>query len=182
MYRVIRFVGIIICRILFRFEIKGKENLKQDTNFIVAGNHRSNWDPIFVAMNLGTNVAFFAKKELYVNPFTRFILNKSNAIKVDREKADIKAIKDVMRTLKNGNNLIFFPEGTRNVDGTAKAKDGIHLIAKRTGTNIVPCHIESSYKIFSKVKITFGEIIDVDEFEKLEGDFSENLMDRIASL
>lgn len=35
MYRVIRFVGIIICRILFRFEIKGKENLKQDTNFMV---------------------------------------------------------------------------------------------------------------------------------------------------
>ena len=87
-----------------------------------------------------------------------------------------------MRALKNGNNLIFFPEGTRNVDGTAKAKDGIHLIAKRTGTNIVPCHIESSYKIFSKVKMTFGEIIDVDEFEKLEGDFSENLMNRIASL
>ena len=182
MYKIIRFIGIIIGHLCFRFDIKGKEKLNQENNFILAGNHRSNWDPIFLAMNLGTNVAFFAKKELYENPFMRFVLTKSNAIKVDREKADIKAIKDVMRTLKNGNNLIFFPEGTRNVDGTAKAKEGIHLIAKRTGTNIIPCHIETNYKLFSKVKITFGEIINVDEFEQLEGDFSENLMKRILSL
>lgn len=182
MYRIIRFIGIIICKILFRFEIIGIENLKQESNFILAGNHRSNWDPVFLAMNLGHNVAFFAKKELYDNPFIKFVLVNSNAIKVDREKADIRAIKDVMRTLKNGNNLIFFPEGTRNVDGTAKAKEGIHLIAKRTGTDIVPCHIETNYKLFTKVKITFGEIINVDEFEKLEGDFSENLMKRIVSL
>lgn len=182
MYKVIRFVGKIICKLLFRFEIKGKENLNQESNFIVAGNHMSNWDPLFVAMNLGTNVAFFAKKELYENPFIRFILVNSNAIKVDREKADIKAIKDVMRALKDGKNLIFFPEGTRNVDGEAKAKEGIHLIAKRTGTDIIPCHIESNYKIFSKVKITFGEIIKVDDFEQIEGDFSENLMKRIKSL
>lgn len=182
MYKIIRFFGIIILRILFRFEIKGKENLQQESNFIVAGNHRSNWDPMFVAMNLGYNVAFFAKKELYRNFFVRFILNNSNAIKVDREKADIKAIKDVMRAIKNGNNLIFFPEGTRNVDGSAKAKEGIHLIAKRTETDIIPCHIESSYKIFSKVKITFGEKITVQELEKMDGDFSENLMKRISSL
>ena len=37
-------------------------------------------------------------------------------------------------------------------------------------------------ELFSKVKITFGEIINADEFEQLEGDFSENLMKRILSL
>ena len=55
-----------------------------------------------------------------------------------------------------------FPTGTRtkNID-SAEAKKGAALIASRTGAYVVPIFINANYRLFSKIKITVGERIDL---------------------
>jgi 1-acyl-sn-glycerol-3-phosphate acyltransferase len=84
-----------------------------------------------------------------------------------------------MDALKKGEGILIFSQGTR-MEGFENAKGGVAVFALKTGAPIVPVGIRSSYKLFSKIHIHFGEPIPLDEFAGQK--VKTELIDRVMSI
>ena len=83
--------------IFYKYEVIGSENIPDEGNIIIAANHKSNLDPIFIAAAIeNRQVAAIAKKELFKIKPLGYILKKLNVIPINREKTDISTIKSIL--------------------------------------------------------------------------------------
>ncbi|MDR0899479.1 MAG: 1-acyl-sn-glycerol-3-phosphate acyltransferase [Lactobacillaceae bacterium] len=134
---IIYLVKFLIKIITGGIDVRNKQNLPQDDNYILAGPHRAWWDPVFYAVvSLPKRFIFMAKKENFkFKPFGWFI-SKLGAFPVDRENPGPSAIKIPVKELKSGNrSLIIFPSGSRH---SSELLNGAALIARLSGKPIVP--------------------------------------------
>lgn len=159
-YRFLRVIMLLLMRIVHPvIRVKGKENIP-DTAVILACNHSSFSDPIFVVLyaDLPVLPRTMAKKELMKLPVLGWLFRKLGAFPVDRDGADIAAIKTAMKTLRDGNKLVIFPEGTRVRKGKkSEAHSGAMLIATRTQTPVLPIYLTKKKKLFRRIDLVFGE-------------------------
>ena len=159
----------IFSRTFFKFEVIGTENIPSEGNLIIAANHKSNLDPIFVAsaVNKKRKMTAIAKEELFKNKILAKILNKVEIIPINRQNPGLGTIKRILKYIKNDYALVMFPEGTRSkTDDFNNAKAGLSLFATKAKADIVPCTIYSSYKLFKPAKIYFGKHISLEEYYK----------------
>lgn len=174
------------CKVFFKYEVIGLENVPLEGNIIIAANHKSNLDPIFVASSMTTReVAAIAKKELFENRILGFVLGHLNVIPIDRENTGISTVKQILRAIKDGYVLGLFPEGTRvKGKGFGQAKAGLSLFASKGKANVVPISVISSYKLFSRVKIYIGEPIDMSQYfkAKLTNEDHERISEEIMQV
>lgn len=154
-----------ITNILHPTSVEGMENLPKN-GVLLCPNHSSNWDPVLVVLKLPVNyrVHIMAKEELFKNPVLSWILRKVGAFPVSRGHNDINTVRTAMQAIKDGDNLLIFPEGTvvRNgigyVDGLpAHAKAGVAMIGVRTGATLVPVFVDGEKKLFHRTRIIFGK-------------------------
>lgn len=177
----------IWCKIYYRAEILGLENIPKDGALIFCGNHRSYLDPPLMVVTGKRDMRFLAKEELAKNPFLNFLKWVFDAILVKRDEKDVTAVKESLKTLKNGDCIALFPEGTRNgLKKGEKVKDGVAFFAIRTGAKIVPCGIKGGEKGNRKVTITYGKPLDYSEYkgskdkdvlEKITKEVMENIIE-----
>ena len=155
-------------KVFYKYEVIGKENVPSEGNVILAANHKSNLDPIFVAAAIkNRKIATIGKKELFDNKILAAILNKLCVIPIDRDNPGISTIKTILRKLKEGYAIGIFPEGTRvKGEGFGEAKAGLALFAVKGKACVVPISIISNYKIFSKVTIYIDKPISFEEYYK----------------
>lgn len=155
-----------IIRLWHPTTVEGAENIPQEGGVLFCPNHSSNWDPILVvlALPVNTRVRVMGKEELFRNPLLRWLLHKAGAFPVSRGSADIKAVKTAIQTIKSGDNLLMFPEGTviRNgigyVDGLPPhAHSGAAVIGVRAGAKLVPVFTDGEKKAFRPSRIIFGK-------------------------
>lgn len=139
--------------------VTGRENIP-DGPVILCCNHSSFSDPIFVIVcsNLSELPRTMAKKSLMGIPVLGWLYQKLGAFPVDREGADIAAIKTAIKTLRDGRKLLIFPEGTRIRKGKqSESHNGTMLIATRTQTPVLPIYLTAKKKIFRRIDIVFGK-------------------------
>lgn len=166
------------CKLVYRMKVIGKENIPKDGQVIIAGNHRSFLDPPLIEVTCGRYTRFLAKEELTKSKFLAFLGKVFDAILVKRDSKEVKALKESMQTLKNGNCLALFPEGTRNgLEKGEKVKDGVAFFAVRSGAKVVPCGIKGGKKGNWKVVITYGKPLD---FSQYKGSKDKEVLDKIA--
>lgn len=166
------------CKIYYKAEILGTENIPKDGALIFCGNHKSYLDPPLIVVTGKRNMRFLAKQELYNNKFLAFLGWIFDAIAVKRDEKDVTAIKESLQTLKNGNCLALFPEGTRNgLEKGQKVKDGAAFFAVRSGALVVPCGIKGGEKGNRKVTITYGKPLD---FSKYKGSKDKEVLDKVT--
>lgn len=149
-----------LIRFLFRIEAKGLEHVAEGKSLVLCPNHSSGWDPIVLCAVLPPNfrMRMMAKKELMENPILRWLIEKLGGFGVDRGGADLAAVKLSIKTLKDGDNLLVFPEGTRvEKEGDERAKGGVVMIAMRADAKLVPVSLGGKKKLFCKTRIVFGE-------------------------
>jgi 1-acyl-sn-glycerol-3-phosphate acyltransferase len=118
---------------------------------IVAANHSSNLDvPVLgssVMPKLGRRLQWLGKKEILDWPIVGWIARNGGIHGIDRSGADIDAFRLAARILEDGHALFVFPEGTRSHDGRlGEGRDGVAVLALRTGAPIVPIGITGSYE------------------------------------
>lgn len=166
------------CKLVYRMKVIGKENIPKDGQVIIAGNHRSFLDPPLIEVTCGRYTRFLAKEELTKSKFLAFLGKVFDAILVKRDSKEVKALKESMQTLKNGNCLALFPEGTRNgLEKGEKVKNGVAFFAVRSGAKVVPCGIKGGKKGNWKVVITYGKPLD---FSQYKGSKDKEVLDNIA--
>ena len=157
-------VGFIV-GILHPTTVIGMEKLPK-SGVLLCPNHSSNWDPVLIGTKLPVNYRLhvMAKEELFHNPVLGWIIRKLGAFPVSRGNNDISTVRTSIQAIKEGDNLLIFPEGTmvRNgvgyVDGLpAHAKAGVAMIGVRTGATLVPVFMDGEKKLFHRTRIIFGE-------------------------
>lgn len=185
---IVRGAIYIWCKIYYRAEIIGLDNIPKEGPLIFCGNHRTYLDPPLMVATAKRDMKFLAKEELYNNKFLSFLGWVFEAIPVKRDEKDVSAIKTSLKYLKSGQCIALFPEGTRNgLEKGEKVKDGVAFFAVRSGAKVVPCGIKGGTKEHKKVTITYGKPLDYSEYkgtkekEKLE-EITEEIMDKIIEL
>lgn len=164
-YKIVRFIGRPIYKIIFRPKYYGVENIPFDGAIILAGNHTNNLDAAMMIAAPKRIVHMMAKKELFINKISNFFFRSMGCISVDRSIHDESAKSEAIDVLKSGGVLGIFPEGTVNKTLYSESEElllpfkyGAVSFAKKTNAYIVPFAINGKYKVFSKdLKITFGK-------------------------
>lgn len=166
------------CKIYYRAEIKGLENIPKEGPVIFCGNHRTYLDPPLMVCTAKRDMRFLAKEELTKNPFLNFLGWVFDAILVKRDEKDVGAIKESLKALKNEQCIALFPEGTRNgLEKGEKVKDGVAFFAVRSGAKVVPCGIKGGNKENRKVTITYGKSLDYSQYK---GSKDKEVLDKIT--
>ena len=101
------------CKVIYGLKVYGIENVPQEGNIIFCGNHRTWIDAFFIYFTAPRDMRFMAKEELAHNKFMAYLGKIFNVIFVKRDSKDLSAIKTSLKTLKSGDCLGIFPEGTR---------------------------------------------------------------------
>jgi len=137
---------------LTRVRVEGAiDEIPRTGAVIVAANHSSNLDvPVLgssLMPKLGRRLQWLGKKELFAWPVVGWIARNGGVHAVDRSTADVEAFRLARRILDEGHALFVFPEGTRSRDGAlGEGRDGVAVLALRTGAPIVPIGIAGSYE------------------------------------
>ncbi len=142
----------------------GRERLPKEGGLFCA-NHSALIDPLCLCMALGPNyqVRGMAKAEFMSIPVLGWLLKKAGFFAVERGKSDVGAMKTAIRYLKDGENVLLFPEGTRIKNGVDKygnpgqAKAGAAMLAVRTGVWVVPVYIPEKKPWFRFTRIQVGQ-------------------------
>ena len=131
--------------------INGKENLKNIKKPIIfISNHLSNSDALIINKVLkDEDITFIAGVKLKDNSLTKLGLEITKTIPIKPNTADKEAIYNIVKTLKAGNNILIFPEGTRSRTAKLiKPKKGVILIQKLSKATIVPLGISGTENLF----------------------------------
>ena len=151
--------------VFFRFKSSGRENIPETGGTIFCSNHSSMMDPTILAMLTRRKVHYIGKKELFDKRFAAPFLRWLGAFPVDRGAADMSAYKKAIELLANGGVVGVFAEGSRFKELDAKnAKAGVALFALKSGAEVVPIAIKSSYKLFSKITVNVGAPVGLGEY------------------
>lgn len=159
LYAVLYPILWLYMKLFHPWRVLGRENIPEG-GVLLCGNHTTLGDPLYVVCAIGhiPQVRVMAKEELMRVPVLGLLLRRAGIIGVDRGKADVGAIKEGMRALKNGEKLLIFPEGTRVKEGeTGQAHTGAAMFATRTGVPILPVYISPKKRRFRKTDVVFGE-------------------------
>ena len=146
----------IFFKLYFRFKIKGTENLP-DIPCIIAPNHQSYFDGMFVAVGLNSKMqknSFFYTKAKHVKyAWLRRFANRNNIIIVDVNQDLKQSIQSLAEALKKGKNIVIFPEGTRSKTGKlGDFKKTFAILSVELNVPVVPVAISGAYDVLPKGK------------------------------
>lgn len=184
----VKAVITLYTKIIYRTKVIGKDNIPLEGPVIYCANHRSYLDPQLVVITARRHVRFLAKDELGKNPLFDHLGKLFGAIRVKRDSKDITAIKETLKTLKSGEAIALFPEGTRNgLDKGEKVKEGAAFFALRTGAKVLPIGISGGERPFKKAFVKYGEPLDFSQYkgqyqekevlEKVTDDIMDNILE-----
>lgn len=159
LYRIIRWPILWIMSLYHRPKFIGRENMPKEA-CVICGNHSGLADPVWAVLAMKPHMVpwIMAKKSVMSKPVIKNILGAFGAFGVDRDNPDINAIKKSLKVLKDGEQLLIFPEGTRVKKGkTVEPKSGAVMLANRAGVPIVPIYITRNRKPFRKIKVVIGK-------------------------
>ena len=159
-YRILRAFLAVWLRILHPvIHVHGRENIPEGPCMLCC-NHSSFSDPVWVIVygRLSRLPRIMAKQELMKLPVLGWLYRKLGAFPVDRGATDLKAVQTTLKTLREGNRVLIFPEGTRVRKGKkVEAHSGALLMANRAKVPVVPIYVSTKKHLFSRINLRFGE-------------------------
>jgi 1-acyl-sn-glycerol-3-phosphate acyltransferase len=171
----------------FRPWVTGSHNIPKTGAVILASNHLSFIDSVFLPLVIDRNVAFLAKSEYFTGKglkgwATKMFFKATGMLPIDRSggKASEASLKTGLRRLATGNVLGIYPEGTRSPDGKMyRGRTGVARMILEGHVPVVPVAMIDTEKVMPigtripkvrRIGVVIGEPLDFSRFEGLEGD------------
>ena len=163
-----------ILMVLFRPKVSGLRHVPNLGPVIIASNHLSFSDSVFMPLVVPRKVTFMAKSEYFTSPGFKGFIKKITfqalgQVPVDRSggRRSEAALRTGLKLLEEGNCIGIYPEGTRSPDGRLyKGRTGIARMAIDSGAPVVPvamfntAEIQPTGQVVPKVRrveMVFGE-------------------------
>ena len=176
-----------LLRLVFRPKAYGLENVPEEGAAILASNHLSYADWLFMPLTLNRRVTFVAKAEYFTTPgikgwFQKKFFSGAGQVPIDRSGANAAegAMKSAKKILAEGELFGIYPEGTRSHDGRLyRGKTGVARLALETGAPVVPCAVVGTdvvaptgkiYGSWTRPVVRFGRPLDFSRYEGMEND------------
>ncbi|MEN9715473.1 MAG: hypothetical protein RJA35_940 [Actinomycetota bacterium] len=176
-----------LLRVLFRPWIRGVENVPATGAAILASNHLSFSDSIFLPLMLRRPVTFLAKSEYFTGKglkgaLSRWFFTATGQLPIDRSggKASEASLNTGLEVLAGENLLGIYPEGTRSPDGKLyRGRTGIARMVLEAKVPVIPVAMIDTEKVqpigqklpkIRRVGIAIGTPLDFSRFEGMEGD------------
>ncbi|MGH3713607.1 MAG: lysophospholipid acyltransferase family protein [Micromonosporaceae bacterium] len=174
-------------RLVWRPKVEGLEHIPDDGAAILASNHLSFSDSIFLPLVLKRKVVFIGKSEYFTGRglkglFNRLFFSGVGTIPVDRTggRAAHAALETAKRVLSEGKLFGIYPEGTRSPDGKLyRGKTGVARLALESGAPVIPCLMMNTDEIqpvgkvlprIMRVHIKIGKPLDFSRYAGMAGD------------
>lgn len=154
-YRFLKAFLMPILTLLFRPKVSGLNLVPHNGPLIIASNHLSFSDSIFMPLVVSRKVTFLAKQEYFTSPGLKGFLKKITfhalgQVPVDRSggRAGEAAVATGVRLLEAGHCIGIYPEGTRSPDGKLyRGRTGIARLAIESGATVIPVAMHNTQKI-----------------------------------
>jgi 1-acyl-sn-glycerol-3-phosphate acyltransferase len=172
---------------VFRPWVRGAEHLPKTGPVILASNHLSFIDSVFLPLAVDRRIRFLAKSEYFTMPGIKGWLIKHfflmiGQLPIDRSggRASEASLDTGLRVLAGGEQLGIYPEGTRSPDGRLyRGRTGVARMILESGVPVIPVAMIDTEKVMPtgtklpkvrRVGVVFGEPIDFSRFQGLETD------------
>jgi len=194
-----KFVGLLM-RVFFRLRVSGKEKLPRQGPFILSPNHQSFLDGPVVASQipwrLFRDMFYVGTSEIFGRGLFNFLGRTFKLVPVDPDSNLVNAMRAGAFGLKQGKNLVLYPEGERSIDGAPrKFKKGVAILATHLKVPIYPVALEGFHDAwprsrrfprFSRLRVRFGDPIQpptvAKNFEETYQQLTETLRDRVVEM
>lgn len=174
-------------RLVFRPQTYGAEHVPLEGPAILASNHLSYADWLFMPLTLPRRVTFVAKAEYFTTPgikgwFQRLFFSGSGQVPIDRSGASAAegALSAAKRILAEGELFGIYPEGTRSHDGKLyRGKTGVARLALESGVPVIPVAVVGTDVVAPPGKkfgrlvrpvVRFGKPLDFSRYDGMEND------------
>ena len=194
-----------LLRTVFRPWVVGLDNIPKTGGVILASNHLSFIDSIFLPLLIDRRIYFLAKSDYFTgkgfkNWATKHFLLGTGMLPIDRSggKASEASLKAGMSVLTRGHVLGIYPEGGRSRDGRAhRGRSGVARMALESGAPVVPVAMIDTDKVLSersggvkirRIGISFGAPLDFSEFADQKQDhailriMTDRIMDAVVAM
>jgi 1-acyl-sn-glycerol-3-phosphate acyltransferase len=191
-------VSKTIAKLCFSFKALHAERIPRTGGVILAMNHQSYLDPPLAGICCHREIFYLARKTLLDWPILGPLFPKLNVIPVDQDRADMSALKAVIKRVRAGEGTVIFPEGSRTEDGEfLPALPGLGLVIAKTLAPVVPMRIFGAHEAFPRgggklrfhpITIVVGEPMHFTEADLVGSPravyqrLSEEVLARIATL
>jgi long-chain acyl-CoA synthetase len=157
-------------RMSFRVHAEGRENLPAEGPCILVANHQSYIDGLFVSMFFKNTFLrrtfYYAKRKHVSNAFLNWVARNSNVIVVEVGLDVQQSLQKMAQAVREGGNLLIFPEGTRTPDGqVGDFKSTFAALALELGVPVIPISLSGAFhalprggrvpRFFTKVTVRF---------------------------
>jgi 1-acyl-sn-glycerol-3-phosphate acyltransferase len=176
-----------LLRLLFRPWVRGMENIPANGAAILASNHLSFSDSIFLPLQSRRPVVFLAKSEYFTGKgikgkLTKAFFKGTGQLPIDRSggKASEASLNTGLQVLASGQVLGIYPEGTRSPDGRLyRGRTGIARMVLEAKVPVIPVAMIDTEKVqpigrklprIRRVGIIVGKPLDFSRFEGMDGD------------
>jgi len=176
-----------LLKLIFRPWAEGTENVPEEGGAILASNHLSYSDWLFMPLTIPRRVTFVAKAEYFTTPGIKGWLQKTffsgaGQVPIDRSSgsAAAGAIATGLRILNSGELFGIYPEGTRSGDGRLyRGKTGMARMALEAKVPVIPIAVVGTdivappgkiYGRYARPGVRFGKPLDFSRYEGMERD------------
>lgn len=169
LYGITRGLSRIAGSLVWRWMVRGAGNVPRAGGVILASNHQSYLDVLLLGAACPRHVRYLARRTLWDQPLLGRLITDWKAIPVNRESPGKDELRGMVETVKAGEVLALFPEGTRTRDGSiGDLRGGVGFLARRAGVPVVPVLIQGAFEAWprewklpgrGRIRIAFGRAV-----------------------
>jgi 1-acyl-sn-glycerol-3-phosphate acyltransferase len=138
-----------------RLEVTGRECAPPFGPLIIAANHISYNDPPVMVASFSRSLDFLGKKELFINPVSRFVMQQFRVHPLDRTASGVNAMRTALQLLSQDRAVVIFPQGHISANHSMEvARPGAAYLAIKSQAPILPVGIYGTEK-FSPKRMPF---------------------------
>ncbi|MFT5468956.1 MAG: cytidylate kinase [Verrucomicrobiales bacterium] len=196
LYRIGYMIFAGLLRLLYRYKVVNRERVRMPGGCIVAANHESYFDPPTVGVSMDESISYAARKSLFTTKLSDWLYRQWGGIPLDQEKADLSALRTIIKTVRGGKKVLIFPEGERTPTGEMlSAAAGVGMLVAKTRAPVLPMRVFGLYDIYpihakrpnltGQITVVVGEPIHFSAEELAAKDYqgiADRIMFEIAAL
>ena len=195
--KILRAIIRLLLKLLTRFEVTGVENVPLKGAYLLATNHLNYLDSAIIVSQIEReDVTALAADKYKHNPLFRWFVNAFDGIWINREEADLNAMRASSDYLRTGGIVGIAPEGTRSrTGGLIPAKTGVAYLADKAKVPVILCALSGTEKITRellhlrrpRLKLQFGKPLELPPIERSDRDAAlqrntDEIMCQIAAM